>query len=105
MPTFVLTYRRQPGYTPTPQTRATWMAWFDGMGDQLAELGKPTVSSTALGNCGPGTELGGYSLINAADLESALAVAKGCPQLDHDGGVEVAELTDVAPVEPGQQAG
>jgi hypothetical protein len=95
MPTFVFSYRNTPGYTPNPETTAAWIAWFEGMGDHLADLGKPAARSTAIGNCGPGTELGGYSLINADDLDAALEVAKGCPHLTRGGGVEVGELREV----------
>ena len=38
MPDFVFAYRNPVGYTPTPETRAAWAAWFDGMGPQLADL-------------------------------------------------------------------
>jgi hypothetical protein len=96
MPTFVLTYRNPTGYAPTPESTAAWMGWFDSMGQQLVELGKPTVAATTIGNCSPdNTELGGYSLIKADDLEAALAVAKGCPHLDRNGGVEIGELGDI----------
>ena len=96
MPTFVLTYRRAAGYRPTPRTRAAWTAWFDSIGGQLADQGKPVVAHTVLGDCGPdSTQPGGYSLIQAGDLEAATAIAKGCPHLEHGGGVEVGELGDV----------
>jgi hypothetical protein len=95
MPTFVFTYRTAPGYTRTPESAEAWIAWFDGMGGHVADIGKPAAGSSAVGNCGPGTELGGYSLISAADLDEALTVAKGCPSLARDGGVEVAQLTEV----------
>jgi hypothetical protein len=96
MPTYVLTYRNPIGYTPSADTRAAWMTWFDGMGDQLVDLGKPAIARTALGNCSAdSTELGGYSLIRADDLEAAAAIAKGCPHLDRDGGVEVGQLGEV----------
>jgi YCII-related domain len=99
VPTFVLTYRSPIGYTPTPETRAAWLNWFDGIGDQLAELGKPVIARTSVGNVGSGsTQLGGYSLITADDLEAAVAMAKGCPHVDHDGGVEVGELGEVLPL-------
>lgn len=97
MPMFVMTYHNKPGYTPTPQTRAAWYAWFDGMGDQLADMGKPVIAQATLGNCGPdSTELGGYSLIEADDLEAATAIAKGCPHLEHSGGVAVGLLGEVS---------
>ena len=95
MPTFVFTYRLTPGYTRTPESGQAWMAWFDGMNGHVADIGKPAVDAASVGNCGPGTELSGYSLISAADLDEALAVAKGCPSLARDGGVEVARLVDV----------
>jgi len=82
MPMFVLAYRNRPGYTPTPQTQAAWHAWFGSMGDQLADMGKPVIAEAALGNCSrESTEMGGYSLIEADDLEAATAIAKGCPHL------------------------
>ncbi len=106
MPTFVFAYRTAGSYNSTPESAAAWKTWFQGMNDDLVDLGKPAVGAVALGNCGPGTELGGYSVISAPDLDAALAVAKGCPQLNRDGGVEVAQLVDVpAGVSTGQQAG
>jgi hypothetical protein len=96
MPTFVFAYRSPTGYAPSPESVADWMAWFDGMGDHLVDHGKPAVSRAAIGNCSPDkTELGGYSLIHADDLEKATVIAKGCPQLNRGGGVEIGELGEV----------
>jgi len=39
------------------------------------------------------TTLGGYSLIRAASLDAAVALAKGCPMLGDGGAVEICELT------------
>jgi hypothetical protein len=41
----------------------------------------------------PGTRLGGYTVITAADLDAAVALAARCPVLEHGGAVEVGELT------------
>jgi len=93
MPTFVLAYRNPVGYTPSPDSMAAWMAWFDTIGEQLVETGKPVIDRSSLGNCSSDrTQLGGYSLISAEDLEGALAIAKGCPHLNRGGGVEVGQL-------------
>jgi|SRR5580658_6910032 hypothetical protein len=106
MPTFVFAYRTAGSSKSTPESAAAWKAWFEGMNDDLVDLGKPAVGGVAVGNCGPGTELGGYSVISAADLDAALAVATGCPQLDRNGGVEVAQLVEVpAGISTGRQAG
>ena len=96
MPTFVLAYRLPTDYVRTPESGQAWSAWFQSMGDSLVDLGKPVVTATALGNHDAGTtELGGYSLVVAEDIEGAVAIAKGCPALSRDGGVEVGELGEI----------
>ncbi len=96
MPNFVLSYRSSKGYIPSEDSRAAWMSWFDGMGHHLVELGRPVFERTTIGECRPAhTELGGYSIIEADDFDAALAIAKGCPSLERDGGVEVGLLADI----------
>jgi hypothetical protein len=96
MPNFVFSYRNPKGYVPSTESRAAWMSWFDGMGDHLVELGRPVFERTAIGDCSPThTELGGYSVIQAEDFDAALAIAKGCPYLDRDGGVEIGLLAEI----------
>lgn len=96
MPQYLFSYRIVNGYTPSAESAAGWRAWFDAMGDQLVELGKPAVERASVGNCATeSTELGGYSVISAGDLDEALAIAKGCPQIDVGGGVEVGLLAEV----------
>lgn len=96
MATFVFSYRTPAGYTPTPESTAAWRAWFEQMGDHLVELGQPAIAQVSVGNCRPdSTVLGGYSIIRADDLEAAMAVAKGCPVIDRNGGVEVGQLGEV----------
>jgi hypothetical protein len=94
MPTFVFTYRMPRDYVPGgAETMAAWTAWFDSMGENLADRGNPVFESTDLGNCGYRTQLGGYSFVTAEDLESAVALAKGSPALAAGGGVEVGAVT------------
>ena len=97
MPNFVFTYRIRPGTVRTPESADAWRSWFDGIAGHVAELGKPGLETARVGNCGPDTELGGYSLITAADLDEAQSLAKACPALAGDGGVEMAELGEVPP--------
>jgi len=98
MPTYVFSYRNPKGYAPSPETREQWMAWFTGMGDALLDIGQPVAVRESLGTCdSDSTELGGYSMVSAPDLEAALAIAKGCPHLERDGGVEVGELAVLHP--------
>ena len=96
MPEYVLTYRSQKGYTPSADTVAAWYAWFDGIGDQLVEMGRPVVERASIGEYNPErTQLGGYSIVRAEDLDAAVAIAKGCPGLTLGGGVEVGLLGQV----------
>ena len=96
MPIFVLTYRNPIGYAPSPESTAAWMAWFDSMREQLVDRGKPVTDRSCLGDCATDrTQLGGYTLISADDLNGALAIAKGCPHLERGGGVEIGQLGEV----------
>ena len=96
MPNYVFTYRKPLGYQPSPESAPAWMAWFDGMGERVVEIGQPVGGVATLGTCDPSTtELGGYSIVRADDLATARALAEGCPQLGRGGGVEVGELLEV----------
>jgi hypothetical protein len=97
MANYLFTYRMPRDYRPgRPDAMAAWGAWFEGMGSQLVEAGQPVFESQAIGECGPDTRAGGYSIISADSLEVAISIAKGCPALDDGGGVEVGELVDVS---------
>lgn len=99
MPTFVFAYRSAKGHRPSTETGQAWRSWFDSMKGSLVDLGQPVIDRTALGNQdADGTELGGYSLVAADDLDAAVAIARGCPALSSGGGVEVGELGDVGDV-------
>ena len=96
MPTFMFTYRMPTDYVAGgAETMAAWTAWFESMGESLADIGNPVFESAELGDCGAGTRLGGYSFVTAGDLESAVAVAKRSPALDAGGGVEVGVVTEL----------
>ena len=98
MATFVFAYRMPNDFAPgRPDTVAAWTAWFEGMGANLADQGKPVLEPATLGYCGDGTRLGGYSLVTADDLETALAVAKGCPALHEGAGIEVGMVGELSP--------
>lgn len=96
MAKFLFSYRMSRDYTPgRPEMVTAWKTWFQGMGGSLLELGNPVFESSTLGNCGSQTQLGGYSIIEADDLQAAEAIGKGCPALDADGGVEVGVITEL----------
>jgi hypothetical protein len=92
MSTFVFIYRTRKNYTPSPEAIDRWSAWFESMGDHVVDRGNRVLERSTLGNGTTDTVLGGYSLISAHDLEAAVALAKGCPVLESDGGVEVGQI-------------
>jgi hypothetical protein len=97
MSTFVFTYRKPTNYTMgTGDGMAAWSAWFESMGDRLVDLGKPVAAATTIGDCGRDLrQLGGYSVVEADDIDGAIALANGCPFVDLGGGVEIGELADL----------
>ncbi len=78
-----------------------WGNWFGSMGAAVIDGGNPVgVSSTvnpdgSVSDNGGANPASGYSLIEASNLDDALAKAKGCPILASQGSVEVAEAIDM----------
>ena len=97
MTQFVFLYRVPTGYVPgDPETRMAWQSWFDGMGAGLIDVGKPVLASSAVGTCEGDVRLGGFSVVEAEDMDAALQIAGGCPALGQGGGVEVGGLVEVS---------
>lgn len=104
MPKFILAYHG--GAAPSSpeegqKVMQAWMAWFGSLGDAVVDGGNPagmskTVSAKGVAGDGGANPISGYSLINAADIDAACAMAKGCPMVvDGSGSVEVAECLDM----------
>ncbi|MFT7593116.1 MAG: hypothetical protein ACI8R4_000428 [Paracoccaceae bacterium] len=101
MPHFIFAYHG--GKTPeTPedgaQVMAAWGEWMGGLGDALVQPGAPvgmskTVNAAGVTDDGGANPLSGYSVVDAADMAAAIAMAKGSPiVVDGSGSVEVAEV-------------
>jgi hypothetical protein len=82
-----------------------WVAWFTDLGDQgrlkdpghpLEKGGQVVLGKDRLVKDGPYAEakdvIGGYSIVEAENLEQAVELAKGCPILAVGGSVEVRPL-------------
>ncbi len=77
-----------------------WMAWFGKLGPAIADGGNPcgpsmTVATNGVSQGGGANPISGYSLINAADMDAAVAMAKDCPILTGGGTVEIAQAMDM----------
>jgi hypothetical protein len=96
MPAFLFAYRRPQEYVPgRPDAVAAWTAWFEELGSSVTDRGNPIFESVSLGHCGEDTKLGGYSLVTAQDLDTALVLAKGCPALREGAGIEIGLITEI----------
>jgi hypothetical protein len=79
---------------------AAWGAWFGQIGSAVVDAGNPFAASTSVAsdgsvNGGARAGLSGYSVIEAASLEDAGELAKGCPVLAAGGSVDVYEVLPV----------
>jgi hypothetical protein len=72
---------------------AGWMKWFGDMGKAVVDAGAPTqaaktVSSKGVKDIGA-NPVGGYSVIQADNLDAAIAFAKKCPIVAEGGDVAI----------------
>lgn len=79
---------------------AKWQAWMGAVGDKFVNPGAPvgmskTVSASGVADNGGSNPTSGYSVVKAADIDAACAIAKGCPIHDAGGSVEVAEVMEM----------
>ncbi len=98
MAKFVFVYKGgSMAETPEAQEAAmqAWTGWFATLGPAVVDGGNPFGASTAVrsdGSTGTATTgLGGYSVIDADDLDLAAKAALGCPIFAAGGSVEVYE--------------
>ena len=105
MSQFVYLYRGgEAGRSPErmQEMMQKWMAWLKELGEKghikdqgqpLERMGKLVKGKQKTVTDGPFAEakdvVGGYTLIEARDLEQAVELSKGCPIFEVDGAVEV----------------
>jgi hypothetical protein len=91
------------------QVLQKWMAWFKDLaenghlkdrGQPLERAGKLVMGGKKTVMDGPFAEakdiVGGYTLIEARDLDEAIELSKGCPILQREGMVEVRPVMKLA---------
>lgn len=81
---------------PSPEqmeaVMGAWNAWAGKVGDGLVDFGTPLAGGVRVttGGTSPSTrDVAGYSIIEASDLDAALALAKNHPHLNMPGGCEI----------------
>lgn len=80
---------------------AKWTAWMGQIGSALSDVGAPFGQGTSQvddGSLGGASALTGYSIVEAASLEDAVALADGHPYLSEGNGnyaIDIFELMQV----------
>jgi hypothetical protein len=104
MSNFLLLYHggsRPEDAAEQAQVMKAWTDWFGELGSALVDGGNPASQTRQIGADGAVTEVNGgaptgYSIIKADDMDSALALAKGCPVLQGAGtSLQVVETMDM----------
>src|SRR3954451_268142 len=98
MSKYVLVYQGGPmAETEEAQqaAMAAWGNWFGSLGAAVVDGGAPFGPSAAVGGGASTIGLTGYSILEAADLDSAVKLAGGCPVVDDGASVDVYEAIDV----------
>jgi hypothetical protein len=107
MPQFIFSYRSAKDYDAAadPDGLTAWAAFInDVIAANVVDPGWPVFEPAAvLGETGQATQHGGYAIVAAADLETAVSMAEHCPTIERGGGVEVAVLAPLPPEHPAEQ--
>ena len=81
---------------------AAWEAWYVGLGEAVMDQGNPfspvvqnIVPGGAVSEGAIGTTASGYTILQAASMDSAVDMAKKCPMLDGNGQITVYEALDM----------
>mgnify|MGYP001815037089 CR=1 FL=1 len=105
MPKYLLTYHGEMNMEDMPTdpeavaaVMAEWGAWYESMGTALVDGGAPISGSTAISADGAAdapAKLSGYTIIEAADVAAATAIAEGSPVLANGHSVQISEAVDM----------
>ncbi len=100
MPKFLVTYHGAGAPAPeeAQQAMAAFMAWASSAGEALADPGAPlgpakTVSAGSVSGGAADGPVNGYSILRAADLDSAVDLVKNHPFVSRGGSLQVSTAT------------
>ena len=98
MPKFLVTYHGAGAPSPgeAQQAMAAFMAWAQSAGSALADPGAPlgprkTVNSGSVVDGAAEGPAGGYSILEAADLDTAVDLVRDHPFVSRGGSLEVSQ--------------
>jgi hypothetical protein len=83
------------------EVMAAWGKWMAEVGEALVDIGQPMEGGVAVvddGTEGVATQLSGYTIVQAEDLEAARGLAKNHPFLSEGQGRFSVEVHELLPV-------
>lgn len=103
MPKFVFAYHGGPKSMTAEEGRAhmkNWKAWMDGLGSAVVDRGlavgkSHTAGPDGISRDGGSNPLEGFTVVEAANMEAALEMAKRSPHVAIGGTIEVAPALDM----------
>lgn len=107
MPKFMMVYKgdatdmSEMTTEQAQEVMAKWGAWMQKVGPALSEVGTPFGPGTSLvddGTAGAAVSLTGYSIVEAADMAGAQALAGGHPYLSEGKGDYAIDIYELMPV-------
>ncbi len=77
--------------------RGKWMEWVGGLGKAVVNPGQPLKGNQMLSTNGTSevegdSRISGYAVVEAADMDAAMEMAKGDPFMNMGGSIQVAEM-------------
>ena len=107
MPQFMMVYKGEATdmsemtQEQAADVMAKWAAWMEGVGPALTDIGTPFGPGSSLVDDGSTTaaaEANGYSIVEAADMTGAHALATGHPYLSEGRGNFAIDIFELLPV-------
>ena len=104
MPKYLVTYHGGEGMPDDPavaqQMMQAFMAWANGVGSALLDPGAPlaqakTVTSDGATDGQTAAQVGGYSILQADDLDAAAALIADHPFVSRGGTLQASEAVDL----------
>ena len=83
--------------------RMAWQVWMEKIGSSLADMGSPMGNGRSVvddGSDGQVLELSGYSILEAENIDAALALVDGHPFLSDKTGKFSVEVFELFPTPP-----
>lgn len=93
---FLYSSTNVPTEPPAPEHMQLWVAYFQKIQASLVDHGAPFLPNSQVLGGGNASGVTGYSIVQADNIEAAIALTEGHPMLTHGGSIQVLECLDLS---------